>query len=61
MATANRQLNFPKWDKLNRERCALLDDLNCEVMAAYHAVPVKSVARRGKDNFWKEVNRIVNG
>lgn len=61
MASVNTKADYPKWNELNKKRGALLDDLNTEVMAAYASQPVKSVARQGKDSFWHEVDRIVNG
>lgn len=61
MASVNTKADYPKLNELNKKRGALLDDLNTEVMAAYASQPVKSVARQGKDSFWREVDKIVNG
>lgn len=61
MGEVNGRLDYPKWSELNHLRAALIDDLNTELTAAYFAQPVKSVARQGKDSFWREVNRLVNG
>ncbi len=62
MQSISRRYNPVIWNNLNGRRSALLDDLNTEVMVAYASQPVKSVAKRGKDRFWAEVNkRVVEG
>ena len=55
----NATKNWEKWSKANTLRASLLDDLICEVDAAYYAQPIPSVAKQGKKRFWELVNEYV--
>jgi hypothetical protein len=51
--------NWEKWSKANTKRACLLDDLICEVDAAYNDQPIPSVRKQGKQKFWALVNEFV--